>query len=75
LDCLSGSAGVRISTVTLRLPPDSELSRQLRRLNIRKLVLIALVLWIVLLFLGWVFFNVGGEVPGNGHGDPVGITG
>ena len=64
--------------MTVRLPPGSELSRQPRRFNIRKLALIALVvlvLWIVLWFLGWVFFNSGGEVPGNGRGDLVGITG
>ena len=43
-------------------------------MTLTRIVLVVLGIWLALLVLGLVLFNLGGSVPGKGQGDPVGLS-
>jgi hypothetical protein len=40
-------------------------------MTLRRLLVLILLVWFVLVGLSFVFFSVGGSVPGDGRGDPL----
>ena len=42
-------------------------------MTLTRIVLAVLGIWLALLVLGLVLFNLGGTQPGNGRGDEVGL--
>jgi uncharacterized membrane protein YdfJ with MMPL/SSD domain len=40
-------------------------------LTLRRLIVVILVAWLLLVVVSFVFFNVGGSDPGDGRGDPI----
>ncbi len=42
-------------------------------MTLTRIVLVVLGIWLALLVLGLVLFNLGGSAPGKGRGDPVGL--
>jgi len=43
-------------------------------MTLKRIAIAVVAIWLLLFIVGYVVFNLGGTTPGNGEGDPIGLS-
>lgn len=43
-------------------------------MTLKRIALVVVAIWLLLFAVGYVLFNLGGTTPGEGEGDPIGLS-